>query len=74
MNDKMLLAELKSIENKMDFINGIRGDYWGYKKLCFWCGSRTYDSKVGVIHTEWCAKYSVRCLIKQMENGKGTNK
>ena len=69
MNDKMLLAELKSVENKMDFIDGIRGDYWGDKQLCFWCGSTYYDGFVGVKHAEWCAKDNVRCLIKQMENG-----
>ena len=74
MNDKMLLAELKSIENKMDFIDGIRGDYWGEKQLCFWCGSTYYDGFVGVVHHRNCPKFQVRSKIAVIENGKSTTK
>lgn len=74
MNDKMLLAELKSIETRMDFIDCMRGDYWDKGQLCFWCGSRRYDGTVGVIHDMNCPKFQVRVKITMIENGKSTTK
>jgi hypothetical protein len=74
MNNKMLLAELKSIENRMDFIDGIHGDYWQDGELCFWCHSKTYNGDVGVVHDLNCLKLQVRLKIARIEYGQRTIK
>jgi len=70
MDDKTLLETLKCIENNMDLIDGARGNYWGDKELCFWCGSKEYNSIVGVIHDVNCAKFQVRHKINKINNKK----
>lgn len=68
MNQRQLLAQLKSIENSMDLIDGQEGDYWGEEELCFWCRSKKYNGQVGVVHTKDCAKQQVRDKIKLLKD------
>jgi hypothetical protein len=60
LHEYLLLVE---IEDKLDKINGERGDKDGY---CIYCGSKDYSGMVGIIHTDSCIMTEIRDRIKKL--------
>jgi len=62
-----MIEELKTIEMKLDIINGELGTKEYY---CIYCKSKKYNGEVGIIHNPFCPILELRWLIKNIQGGK----
>lgn len=57
-----VLDLLTNVETKFDEINA---DYGSKKELCIYCKAKSYNAKVGIIHTPNCIIIYLRNAIKE---------
>lgn len=59
-----VLKKLYKIEHQMDLANGEHGSK---EKYCIYCKSCAYNSKVGIVHSKYCAISLIRGIMLSLQ-------